>query len=584
MKDSVKTGTRKLLSFIIAFMLAFSCMIVPDHGHFSAKTVQTEAAAAKLNKKTLHLTFDGEESTNTYKLKVKNASGKYKWSSSDTKVAKVTTKKGKSTKVVGVSAGTAVITAKRGSKTLKCTVYVKSDADLDEDHDGETISEGDLPTPVPEPTDAPKPTDIPYKEPPLYKITTDNKAVYDLPVGYSCQLEISGKKAKRFYVHTGDDKYVSVSTDGSVTGLKETKTAVSVFVETTDYNNYWCKINVTASGDGTEPTNVPTQKVTEAPTAAPTPTVTAAPTSVPTQAPVITSTPTPTQGADKDKQGTPKTLEEDLAGDTYGLLYPKKREAYVGRKSYKITDEKSLVLAVSDGLEKGIRGIVLQYDTNNWQYWESLYEKNKNCSEFGSCVRDGVLIDYAVKGELSIYPPFKYADQAITYYRYKEPEIDSDTMKLLEAAYKLAQEAVAAHPGDVKAILLYANDKICEMTEYTKPVPKGLGVPERDATGVFFNGSAVCAGYTSAYKMVLDILGVENDILVNDEKPEENAYHCWNHVKVDGKWYHIDVTWNDYEGSMKDRMFMLTDEELKKECEYRGDTSAHKWNAKFKNY
>ena len=570
MKDSVKAGTRKFLSFIFAFMLAFSCMVVPDYGHFSVKIIQTEAATAKLNKKTLHLTFDGEESTNTYKLKVKNASGKYKWSSSDTTVAKVTTKKGKSTKVVGLSAGTAIITAKRGSKTLKCTVYVKSDADLDEDYDGETVSEGDLPTPVPETTDAPKltevpkPTDIPYKEPALYTITTDNKAVYDLPAGYSCQLELSGKTAKRFYVHTGDDEYVSVSAEGFVTGLKETKSAVNVFVETTDYNNYWCKINVTASGDGTAPT--------------------AAPTSVPVQTPVITSTPTPTQGAGKDDQIISKALEEDLAGDTYGLLYPRKRVAYVGRKSYKITDEKSLVLAVSDGLEKGIRGIVLQYDTNNWQYWEDLYEKNKNCSEFGSCVRDGVLVDYAIKGELSIYPPFKYADQAITYYRYKEPEIDSDTMKLLEAAYKLAQEAVSAHPDDVKAILLYVNDRICEMTEYAKPIPKGLGVPERDATGVFFNGSAVCAGYTSAYKMVLDILGIENDIIVNDEKPEENSYHCWNHVKVDGKWYHIDVTWNDYEDSMKNRMFMLTDEELKKECEYRGDTSAHKWNAKFKKY
>ncbi len=579
MKDVMRNRLSKILSFVMAFMLAFSCMIVPDCGRLSQEVIEAEAATAKLNKKELHLTFDGEKSTNTYKLKVKNASGKYTWSSSEPKVAKVSTKKGKSTKVTGISAGKAVITAKRGSKTLKCTVYVKSDADLDEDHDGETISEGDIPTPGPEPTEAPKPTEIPNKEPPIFKITTDNKAAFELPAGQSGQLKLSGKTAKRFYINSGTE-YLSVTSDGIVTGLKASSGAITVFVESKDYVNYFCKITVTGSGSSEEPTKSPT--TTAAPTQVPTsaPELTQAPEATPT--PKVTAAPTAVPG-DGGKNAA-KTLEEDLAGDTCGILYPKKREAYVGREYYNVTDEKSLVLAISDGLERGILGIVLKYDTKDWKYWSDLYEKNKNCSEFGTCVRDGVFVDYGTKGELGIYPPYKYANQAATYYRYKEPDIDKDTMKLLQAAYDLAQEAVAAHPGDEKAILLYVNDKICDMTEYTTPIPSGLGVPDRDATGVFFNGKAVCAGYTSAYKLVLDILGIENDVLVNDAKPDDKLYHCWNHVKVDGKWYHIDVTWNDYEGSMKNRMFMLTDKELEKECEFRGDTYAHKWSAKFKTY
>ena len=271
-----------------------------------------------------------------------------------------------------------------------------------------------------------------------------------------------------------------------------------------------------------------------------------------------------------------KTLQEDLDGDTYGLLYPKQREAYVGRQYYQIEDEKSLVLAISDGLNKGIRGIVLQYKTGNYDHWYQIIEKNKNCSELGGFLNAGLFIDYAVKGEVGVYPSFNEAWQAITYYRYKEPEISESTMKLLEAAHKLAEDAIRVSPDDEVGMLSYINEKICEMTVYSDPIPSGLDVPQRDATGVFFNGDAVCAGYASAFRLVLNILGIENYTLNNDEKPENAAAHIWNRVKIGDSWYHIDVTWNDSTGDRKEWQhdyFMLTDEQLKEK-----DTStAHHW-------
>ncbi len=273
---------------------------------------------------------------------------------------------------------------------------------------------------------------------------------------------------------------------------------------------------------------------------------------------------------------TVKTLQEELEGDTYGLLFPKKREEFVGRNYYNIASEEDLIRAVRDGLNRGIPGIVLRFDTHDYKYWQDIFEKDKNRSEFGGFSRAGFFVDYANKGELGIYPSFNETWQAITYYRYREPEISEDTMKVLEAAHKLAEDAINAYPDDLVKILSYINEKICTMTVYADPIPKGLDVPERDAKGVFVNGRAVCAGYAAAFELVLNILGVENHTLNNDERPESAAAHIWNCVKVGDKWYHIDATWNDNASDNVQYMhdyFMLTDSELAAK-----DTStAHKW-------
>ena len=58
--------------------------------------------------------------------------------------------------------------------------------------------------------------------------------------------------------------------------------------------------------------------------------------------------------------------------------------------------------------------------------------------------------------------------------------------------------------------------------------------------GVFVNGNAVCQGYSLALKVLLDRAGVECCYVSSNVMG-----HAWNMVKLDGKWYHIDTTWDD---------------------------------------
>lgn len=69
-----------------------------------------------------------------------------------------------------------------------------------------------------------------------------------------------------------------------------------------------------------------------------------------------------------------------------------------------------------------------------------------------------------------------------------------------------------------------------------------------NAYGALVNGKAVCIGYGRAFKAVLDKLGIPCVCVQGYSlRPgsEVQEAHLWNQVKVDGKWYAVDVTWND---------------------------------------
>ena len=53
-------------------------------------------------------------------------------------------------------------------------------------------------------------------------------------------------------------------------------------------------------------------------------------------------------------------------------------------------------------------------------------------------------------------------------------------------------------------------------------------------------GTAVCEGYARAYMDILKRAGMEAIYATSDAMD-----HGWNLVKIDGSWYHVDVTWDD---------------------------------------
>ena len=70
----------------------------------------------------------------------------------------------------------------------------------------------------------------------------------------------------------------------------------------------------------------------------------------------------------------------------------------------------------------------------------------------------------------------------------------------------------------------------------------------RRAYGALIEKKAVCQGYAQAFQKILSNLNIEGHTVIGyniPAEPEKPVLHEWNRVKLDGKWYYIDLTWDD---------------------------------------
>lgn len=68
-----------------------------------------------------------------------------------------------------------------------------------------------------------------------------------------------------------------------------------------------------------------------------------------------------------------------------------------------------------------------------------------------------------------------------------------------------------------------------------------------DIYGALINRTCVCEGYAKAFQYLMNEIGVENTIVIGTgtNSKNETESHAWNYVKLNEKWYAVDVTWDD---------------------------------------
>jgi len=62
--------------------------------------------------------------------------------------------------------------------------------------------------------------------------------------------------------------------------------------------------------------------------------------------------------------------------------------------------------------------------------------------------------------------------------------------------------------------------------------------------GALVNKSALCIGYSTAAKLLLERVGVESMTVTGKASDGGGQAHMWNLVRIEGQWYHLDVTWD----------------------------------------
>lgn len=120
-------------------------------------------------------------------------------------------------------------------------------------------------------------------------------------------------------------------------------------------------------------------------------------------------------------------------------------------------------------------------------------------------------------------------------YSRTEKETAALLPKFEAAADKIIENA-AKQPSLFEQVK-YLHDSIIDMTVYSKT----SGVSKSEADGPLLNGKALCEGYSKAFMYLCQKSGIECICVAG----YANEDHMWNMLKLDGEWYHMDVTWDD---------------------------------------
>ena len=229
-------------------------------------------------------------------------------------------------------------------------------------------------------------------------------------------------------------------------------------------------------------------------------------------------------------------------------------------------------IPISGSLFENAEGIACEEDElyisffNNLSFEEYILQAVTECEEFPEEITG--LSQYELKAEdfLKLYRdvamrhPEAFITPSCTYYYNNsgivvkvEPvyvienkaEVASAILQMNEAIKEYTD--LAAKYDTKLEKLLVIHDKMVADCDYDVSVlsddPNVVASADKTvyhAYGALCNQKAVCQGYSQALYMIGKKLGIEMDFCRSDEKR-----HMWNYVKLDDKWYHMDMTNDD---------------------------------------
>ena len=150
-------------------------------------------------------------------------------------------------------------------------------------------------------------------------------------------------------------------------------------------------------------------------------------------------------------------------------------------------------------------------------------------------------------------PDIFYAEK-FTYRYYQDSETVEMTPEYLFPKKKI-EEHKKALDARVKKLIrpaeklsdkekeLYIHDFICQNVKYDK-LKKQYS---HEIIGPLTQGIGVCEGIAKSVKILCDQLGIWCIIAISEANPEKKIKyrHAWNVIRIDGQYYHLDVTFDN---------------------------------------
>ena len=212
------------------------------------------------------------------------------------------------------------------------------------------------------------------------------------------------------------------------------------------------------------------------------------------------------------------------------------------------------------------------YDSNR-ELCERIVDGMKNCTEMiyvgDFYVSDRTLMRYIIKTVLRKNPELFYVDPTkymlgldgeyiavvCPFYLFDSQKIKESTAKFNAECDKYLEKIDDNMSDFEKAAILH--DELILNCKY---------LDDDESTYVsayesIVNKNANCQGYAMAYSYLLSRVGVYSEIV------ESSAmFHIWNKVRIDNKYYNVDLTWDDpmpdKAGNVQHKYFLLSDKAI----------------------
>lgn len=165
---------------------------------------------------------------------------------------------------------------------------------------------------------------------------------------------------------------------------------------------------------------------------------------------------------------------------------------------------------------------------------------NKELSDIYFMVRmDCPEIFYTVKFSYRYYPD-STAVEMVPEYLFTKDKIKEHRQAMASRIKKLARQAAEL---DEKGKELFIHDFLVSNVKYDK-LKKEYS---HEIIGALGNGVAVCEGIAKAVKVLCDELGIWCIVVLSEANPGKGIKyrHAWNLIKIDGQFYHLDVTFDN---------------------------------------
>ncbi len=115
-------------------------------------------------------------------------------------------------------------------------------------------------------------------------------------------------------------------------------------------------------------------------------------------------------------------------------------------------------------------------------------------------------------------------------------EFKSRLKKCQDAANEMLKDIKGSSLTEAEKVLL-VHDRLALLLKYDD---SHTAADNYNIYGALINNLCICDGYANAFRYLLAQLGIDSTYCKSDD-----LNHTWNIVKVNGKKYHVDVTWDD---------------------------------------